>query len=193
MKNRADVAYPGYTYYFSSHTILFWNSFFCTKYFVLSYSIDVVSTLSYYTTCYGCWFLDNARKQAINSHGVDQILWNRECSQPQNTKALTACDERSVSIEDSNGPCLHPGAPVLSPLDGTSHGWSISLLLPISDGVDGLGFNVSKYNTTGMLLLGPLCYGGWGNCKGALRWVLPRFLLSLIIAHACGKVTPAVD
>ena len=38
------IHYPNFTYYFSSHTILIWNS---VLYLALSYSIDVVPTLAY--------------------------------------------------------------------------------------------------------------------------------------------------
>ena len=37
--------------YYSSHVVSIWISFFYYKYYVLSFSTDVVSTLSYYCTC----------------------------------------------------------------------------------------------------------------------------------------------
>ena len=45
--------YPSFAYHFSSQIILLGNIVFYTKYCLLSYSIDVVATLSYYATLRG--------------------------------------------------------------------------------------------------------------------------------------------
>ena len=42
------ISYPSYAYNFSSQMILLQNVFSYIKYFVLSYSIDVISTQSWY-------------------------------------------------------------------------------------------------------------------------------------------------